>query len=361
MTKPPGEDGRMPDALWDPAAPADPEVRRIEDALAPLRFDPAAAPLRIESKAVPRSPGPRTLPSRRIVRAAGLVAVAAVLLLPLVAAFHWSWPEGRPWPMTVLAEGTPPREEMLEVGRERRLGPGERARVEVARIGTLDLAPGTALTLRATASNAHRLVLSQGTLRARVWAPPGSVVVKTPAGDLIDLGCVFRLHVDGAGAARVSVESGWVQLENVHGESLVPAGASSAMRRDAAPLVPVFDDAPREVREGVRRLEAGGSANGAVEFVGVARPRDAVTLLALARRIPPGIRRAVLERAAVLAPPPPGVSVDDVVGGDIDQLWRWHDALDLPPPKGWWRNWRDTLRPALDPISQSTEARGDHR
>ena len=59
-----------------------------------------------------------------------------------------------------------------------------------------------------------------------------------------DLGCIFSLAVDDAGAAHLSVATGWVNLQNPHGNTFVPAGASASMIADDAPEVPVYDDAP---------------------------------------------------------------------------------------------------------------------
>lgn len=78
----------------------------------------------------------------------------------------------------------------------------------------MDIQPGTDLTLSDTRSRHHRLLMTRGTIDVRVWAPPGAVALHTPAGDVIDLGCVFRLVVDGAGS-HVRVETGWVQLDNM--------------------------------------------------------------------------------------------------------------------------------------------------
>jgi ferric-dicitrate binding protein FerR (iron transport regulator) len=330
-------DHELQAALWDPGAPAPPELRRIVEVVAPLRFDIANAPLGIERRARRSWFSPTRL--------AALGMAAAVALLFGLAVFRWDWPEGRSWPMTVVTGEGSSRAARLEVGRELYLGPGETARLRVARIGAMEVGAGTTLTLRATAANQHRLVLTRGTVRARVWAPPASVVIKTPAGDVIDLGCRFRLSVDGDSRARVSVESGWVQLDNVAGETLVPAGASSEMAPGVAPLVPIFDDAAVSFRAGVRDFEVtlrtDASPARALGFLAEATERDVITLLGLARAAPPGARRALLERASTLSPPPSGVRVDAIVGGEREALWRWQDALDLPPPKSWWLHWRD--------------------
>ena len=214
-------DPAVEECLWDPARPCPADVAALEGHLRRFRFDPAASPLALPTRAA-------RVTWRPWLRRAGFGLAAAATLLALAAFHHWSWPDNRPWPMT-LSTGGEARPSRLEVGRTLQLGPGESARVDVARIGIMDLRPGTDLTLRATASNRHRIVLRKGAVRVRVWAPSGAVVVQTPAGDAIDLGCAFQLSVGAGGAARVDVSTGWVQLDNVFGEVLVPAGASTRM------------------------------------------------------------------------------------------------------------------------------------
>jgi hypothetical protein len=75
-----------------------------------------------------------------------------------------------------------------------------------------------------------------------------------------------------------------------------------------------------------------------------ARPRDVLTLLLLSHQYPSSVevRRALLTRAAELLPPPSGVTIEQILA-DRSRLWTWYDALDLPPAKSWWRNWRDAF------------------
>jgi len=329
-------------ALWDPSAPADADVAEIESRLAPLRFDPTARPLALPSRA------PAVPARRRLWTIALPLAAALILAVGGAALWRWSWPERRPWPMTVRAGAAPPRADRLEVGRQFLAGPDTQALVDVARIGTMTVAPGSDLTLRTTSSKRHRLVLARGTIDLRVWAPAGWVGFQTPAGEVIDLGCVFRLTVTDDGTTRVRVDSGWVQLENFGGEVLIPAGTSSEMRVDGAPLVPVYDASTPRFRDGVRAVEratrADPTAMPNLDFLADAAPRDVLTLLVLARSLPPAARTPMLSRASELFAPPPGVSIEAIVAGDMDKLWLWYDALDLPSPKAWLLNWRDALR-----------------
>jgi hypothetical protein len=248
--------------------------------------------------------------------------------------------------MLQTTQGTDRDVASLGVDRPLALDARTSAQVEIARIGAMEVAPGSALTLTQTTASRHRVVLDRGDVRVRVWAPPGRFAIRTPAGEVIDLGCIFDLSVDAAGVTDLHVATGWVQLANFHGESLLPAGTSATMTREARPAVPVYDDAPPEFERAVRSFErTADDASGmplAAEIVRHARPRDVITLLVLAHQAPVAYKRPLLERAAVLNPPPAGVTVDRILA-DGSRLWEWYDSLDLPPVKSWWRNWRDAF------------------
>jgi len=169
---------------------------------------------------------------------------------------------------------------------------------------------------------------------------------RTPSGTIRDLGCIFNVSVDANGTSRVRVDTGWVQMDNAFGESLVPAGAGAEMRRLARPGVPIYTDTSSDFAAAVRAAQDGGDAGERRELDTILhtdRRRDVLTLLMLANVSPVEIKRALLARAAQLWSPPPGVSVDAIVSGNRDQLWQWHGSLDLPPVKSWWRNWRDAF------------------
>lgn len=323
----------MNDYLWDPQAAPDPHVQDVEQALSDLRFDPSRRPL----PALPAS-------SRRVNRPLAVFAIAASVLVVVGAAgaglWFWrlAWPEGRAWTMETATATVP-----LDVGREISLPSGADrdagAVANIARIGSMRIGPRTSLELRATRDTRHRLRLSHGFLHVRVFAPPVSVVVETAAGDVVDMGCEFLLTAD-AGRSEVVVVSGWVQMENAAGEVMVPAGATSTMKPGRAPSVPIFNDAPAGFRIAAAQLEHSPTAVDAL--VRLARPRDVYTLLQLALRHP-GAADPLLRRAAELSPPPGDVTVGRILRGDRQALWAWSDSLPLPPPKKWWRHWRDAL------------------
>lgn len=333
MTHP--SDDRLDACLWDPAAPADASVQRIERQLAPAAFDPAANPLPLGQTSRPATRRTATPWLRGLLAAAALLFVAGVSL----AAWRWTWPEGRSWAVAAAPLGAP---EELAVGAPLLTPPSEPALVRIARIGTMRVAGGSALTLRSTRSNRHRLLLQRGAVHVRVWAPPLSIAFQTPAGEVFDMGCEFELTVT-EDSSDVRVTSGWVQLENFSGEAVVPAGASSTMRDGRRPGVAVFDDAPEGFREGVRNLERYGDEAAAEQILGLARARDVLTLLQLVQRDAAAVSRFA-SRAFELSPPPDPSDLQRVINGDRAALDRWMNALPLPSPKsGWWWNWRDAL------------------
>jgi len=336
------DDPEIDDYLWNPSAPPARAVQIVEQRLAPARFESVRAPLNLPAS----SRRPRRLDPRLLALAAGLVLVAGASAFSW---WRWSWPADAPWPVTIQAGPSASGAVASRLGLDRRLelATDTSAHVQIARIGGMTVDPGSALVLTETRSRRHRVQLDRGTVHVRVWAPPARFALETPAGSVIDLGCIFDLSVDARGIARLRVDTGWVQLANGWGDSLVPAGASSVMAAASRPGVPLYDDAAPPFHAAVRTLEedpdAAARTRAIDAIVSTARIRDVLTLLVLANAAPAPAKRPLFDRAARLFPPPADVSVDAILAGDSLQLWRWCDALDLPPAKSWWRNWRDAF------------------
>lgn len=326
-------DDKLQQYLWDPSAPPAPEAESIERRLAPLRFDPAREPLDMTRLIVTTRPRPAW---RRPLLAFAIAAVLIIVTAAGLWSWRWRWPNGRPW--TIAAGAVDLK---LQVGQPVTVRADD-AIANIARIGTMRIGAGTSMELRSTRGIHHRLRMTGGEVHVRVWAPPGSVVIETPAGEVIDFGCEFRLSVRGV-ETRVQVLSGWVQLENGIEEILVPAGAATEMTDRHAPGVPVFDDAPRGYREDIRSFEREGHQEALTRALAVSRPRDVYTLLHLAEDHPDHAE-AILRRAAELSPPPGGITIASILRGNRDNLFAWIHAQPLPPPKSsWLRNWRDAL------------------
>ncbi len=286
------------DYLWDRSGPPDPEIERLERALAPLRYR-----------------------HRQPVRRTAAWAAAAAILLAAAAAWQFREPQPQPTAWAVSGNGA-----RVRIGQTvRTVASG--LTLESSEIGRVDLGPGS--ELRATGERS--LQLNRGILHAFIWAPPREFVVDTPSSRAVDLGCEYTLDVNPSGGGLLKVSMGWVAFEFRGRESFIPEGAQCATSRQRGPGLPFYSDAPEALQQAVARGDVGA-------ILAAARPRDGLTLWHLLTRVPAAERAAVYDRFAQLVELPPQVSREAVLRGDpkmIDLCW---NALNLENT-GWWRGW----------------------
>jgi len=321
------------DYLWDRSGEPDAEVARLESLLERYRHDDkrtAAVPTAGEDAGGPRR--------RRIwpflAAAAALVLVVGGALL----AYRFLWKSGEAWPVTIVS-GTTTRTTRLGVGDELRTDAHTRAIVQIARVGEVEIGPGSSVRLITTTSRRHILRLDRGTLVARTWAPPFTFAVDTPSGLASDIGCAFTLHhADDLG--QLHVTSGWVDFDGRDRSSLIPAGAVTELR-NGNPGSPHYADAPPALRAA---LHAYDFEHGPLEpILASVRRRDALTLLHLLERVAPEKRGLVFDTLARLAPPPREVTRAGIINGELEMVDAWRHSLGLGGYKKWWLYWRDAL------------------
>jgi len=353
------------DYLWDRSGEPDPEIEKLERALAPLghRGDPLLLPEAVPAReeTAPRR-GPKTAPSGWGVdepllpagfRLFGLPvrawALAACLVLVAGAVWLWSASRRPAWDVARL-EGAPRVGEghiqsrgKLPVGEWLVTDASSRAHVTVGSIGELLVEPNTRLRLIASHEREQRLELARGTVTAMILAPPRQFVIDTPSATAVDLGCAYTLEVDPAGGALVTVLAGWVSFEYRGRDAFIPAGARCATRPGTGPGTPYFTDAPPELKNALALLDlASGGPEGddlLARVLAAARREDAFTLWHLLARSQGASRDAIYARLAALVPPPAGVTLAGVMAGDRLMLDRWWDELGFGEMK-WWRLWQ---------------------
>jgi hypothetical protein len=360
--------------LWDGSGKPDPEVERLEKLLGTLREDLPAPAFEMPVRRFPMrwwQPLPR------------FAAIAAMLVLVLGASLLMIFEQRPSWVVTRV-EGSPRISSRL-ISNSGRLGLGEwletdstsRAVIDVGLIGEVEVKPDSRVQLMSTKASDHRLSLQQGAIFARIWAPPRLFSVETPSAKAVDMGCVYRLEVDAAGASLLHVETGLVTLERNGRESMVPAGAMCLTRRGDGPGTPYYEDAPEKLKQALLQLDpmlsapqggvAGGVSGGVAGGVsggvqgGVAggveggiegpkkiraaaldtvlaesRKRDALTLWHLLTRVSPEEKNRIFDRMAQLVPPPAGVTREGVLSGNAAMRDAWADQLGIGSMT-WWR------------------------
>lgn len=356
------------DYLWDGSGKPDPEVERLESVLRRLRHNRPAPHFTERPGLVERVRLWLGLPRTQALRPYAVVVAVAVVIVGMWLTVRWRKPavevarkpgipripektEPKPtWDVARLA-GTatigPERlgdAGRLAVGDWLETGAASRVRMSVGSVGEVVVEPDTRLRLVETRANEHRLALARGTIRARIWAPPGQFLVETPSAVAVDLGCAYTLQVDPSGAGLVRVTLGWVGFEYQGRESFIPAGAFCATRPGVGPGTPYLKDTSLRFRAALTKLDfekstPEGSAAALDVVLSNARNRDAFTLWHLLSRVGDAERARVYDRLVALVPPPKAVTRDGVLRLDKSMLDLWWNKLGLGDTD-WWRVWK---------------------
>ena len=323
--------------LWDKSGPPDPEVERLERLLGPLGH---------------RGETPRFSARRR----GPLLAIAAAAAAILVGGVVWvartvdraDWSVARIAGAPAVGSHPVGVARTLSIGQALTTDAASRARLTATLIGEVTVEPNSRLRLVRARSSDHRLALERGAISARIWAPPRLFFVETASALAVDLGCIYRLAVDDAGAGALAVETGWVALEQRERTVVVPASASCRIRPGLGPGTPCFDDADPAFREALERIDsAPADALTLDTLLSRARPKDSLTLWHLLGSLSPPANLRVYDRLAGILPPPRGVTRDGIAGRDRRMIDLWRAELGLPSPDRlslWQRAVRAVLR-----------------
>jgi hypothetical protein len=335
------------DYLWDRTGAADPEVVRLECVLGALRHEGKMPELPPVRRMRTRAGSSRAV--RLLYYAGGLAAAALLVVIGGGAWITFVQPRIG-WAVETIA-GSPVvdgqalgRSGRLGIGRWLTTDAGSRARIAVGQIGQLDIEPNTQVQLVESRGREHRVALTQGTIHARIWAPPKFFFVNTPSAVAIDLGCAYTLQVQPDGSGLVRVTHGWVGFQHGERESFIPEQAVCATRPGVGPGTPHYEDAPAAYTDALALLDFGNPddprRSSALEAVlSQARRRDVLTLWHLLQRGTSEERALVYERMATIAPPPAGVTRQAVLGGDRRAIDVWWNSLGLDSTT-WWRLWK---------------------
>jgi hypothetical protein len=293
--------------LWDRTGESDPEIVRLEQVLAELRYSPPARP--------------------RKVRKWKLLAAAACLGLFALGGVRLHRRQLSDWQIAGKRIAVGQTIDTYERGG---------AKLEAPLFGEVSLGSDSQLQVLPSSRGNQRLALRRGTMHAFIWAPPASFLVETPSAKTIDLGCSYTLTVLPDDSGILSVQTGWVAFQNGSLESFIPAGAVCHTRPRLGPGLPYFESASQQLRDAVSRYDSTAGREGLSAIVTSARKEDALTLWHLAVRTAGPDRDLVVQRFAALVP---GIDSAGLKAGNrnsIDQAW---NLLGLGGAD-WWRLWK---------------------
>ncbi len=212
----------------------------------------------------------------------------------------------------------------LAVGEFLETDANSRARVQVANIGNVEIAPNSRVQLVGTTSKEHRLSLEKGLIKAKIDAPPRLFIVDTPSAVAVDLGCEYTLEVDKDGNSKLHVTSGFVALENGKFSSIVPAGAMALTRKGKGVGTPFAEDSSAELQSALYKFDfQNGGAKELEMIIKEANLYDSLTLWHLLSRVPTAERGKIFNALANFVEPPANVTIDGILRLDKKMLDAW--------------------------------------
>ena len=342
------------DYLFDPKAPPDPEIEKLERALRPFRFKDGGATSEMDA-----GPARRTSRPRRLFLVAAAAAALIVAAATIVALVRRDPPlEGTPVQgvesaalvtitqvegdvrIDATARSTTLPSNSLASGDRIVCNEGGRAELRVGDIGRLTLEEKTRLRVGEghgdeDKDGAYRLDLELGTVTAFIFAAPRVFSLGTPSGIAVDLGCFYRTTVDDEGHTTLAVTTGRVSFESDGRKVYVPAGASCRAWPNFGPGTPTWDKASEKVRAAaVRHDEARIAKDDAAalraidEILATEDKRDTLTIWHLLLDDDDQVRARVFDRLSALCGPPP-VSRELCFSADPEALAAWREQLEL--------------------------------
>jgi len=217
----------------------------------------------------------------------------------------------------------------LAVGQFLETDANSRARVQVANIGQVEIAPNSRVKLVRTESTEHRLSLERGVLQAKIFAPPRLFIVDTPSAVAVDLGCEYTLEVDKAGNSKLHVTAGFVALERGGRESIVPAGAFCLTKRGKGLGTPFSEDASIEFQNALARFDfADGGSESVQAIIKESNVYDALTLWHLLARVPKTEREKVFDALVSFVELPKDATREGVLRLDKKMLDDWWEEVE---------------------------------
>jgi hypothetical protein len=266
-----------------------------------------------------------------------IAAFSAVLVVAVVIGLMWTsyyGPRVR-WGVEIIAgkvrigSGHVFDKGSLAVGETLETDASSRVKINVGKIGEVEVEQNTRIRLVQAQPTEHRLALERGIISATISAPPRLFFVDTPSAEAIDLGCKYTLKVDDAGTSLLHVTLGYVALVRDGREVWVPRYAMCEARSGIGPGTPYFEDATDKF---VRALEQLDFENGGDEAFSTvlqeSRPRDTFTLWQLLSRVEGDQRVRVLDRMIELVGLPKAITREGTLQLDPNTLEAWKDEMD---------------------------------
>ena len=202
------------------------------------------------------------------------------------------------------------------------------ARIKVGMIGNIDVAPGSEIQLVETNDKEYKLFLQEGKISAKTWAPPDLLKIKTPAGEVTDLGCAYTLEVADDSSSVLEVTTGWVAFKSGDDKFIIPAGAVCRTESHSGAGTPYFSNSSDEFKDALAKYNFQGNSDDELKSVlANASPHDALSLWYLLKRATEKQKKEIYSTLSRYIPPPDNVTLQGIMQNNNSMLFSWWQRL----------------------------------
>jgi hypothetical protein len=230
---------------------------------------------------------------------------------------------------SVLVNGKPNASERIDEGESLVTEAMSKAVINVPNTGRIEVGQNSFIILLKAKDGSNRIKILNGGITINNSATIPSLAIEVNNSVVYDRGGTFNIIMDENGDAKVSVEFGFVEIEQKGRSYFVDEGHICELRNSFHPGTPFKIDAPEEIKSAIKKLdyENGGDST-AVEIISKATIADALTLLAMIPRVSEQIRETLFNKISSYYLPPKGVDLEGIKKLDKSMLELWWNEIE---------------------------------
>lgn len=199
-----------------------------------------------------------------------------------------------------------------------------KAVINVPKTGRIEVDPNSFLILLKAKDNGNRIKFLKGSIRVINSNLLPYLTIEIENFLIYDRGGTFEITIDDNSYTNVTVEYGYLEIEQKGRKFFVDEGYTCQIRPNTHPGIPHRVDAPDELKSEIRKLDYEGGGDESVQkIISIATESDMLTLLGLIPKSSESYRAVLFNKISAYYPPPPGVTLEGIVKLDPDMLEKW--------------------------------------
>lgn len=199
-----------------------------------------------------------------------------------------------------------------------------KAVINVPKTGRIEVDPNSFLILLRAKDNGNRIKFLKGSIRVINSNLLPYLTIEIENFLIYDRGGTFEITIDDNSYTNVTVEYGYLEIEQKGRKFFVDEGYTCQIRPNTHPGIPHRVDAPDELKSEIRKLDYEGGGDESVQkIISIATESDMLTLLGLIPKSSESYRAVLFNKISAYYPPPPGVTLEGIVKLDPDMLEKW--------------------------------------